>query len=125
MSSRIARRSAASPAETATGLVIQDSWLSKRLAPTNTAFGASGSCTARSKMVIVGPHEDRVQLTSPDAHISAVKNRQREGVLQQSPERRVMIVAFDADDPQQIGDHPYCGFGTVDLGLDGKFFRGR
>ena len=34
-----------------------------------------------------------------------------------------MIVAVDADDPHQIGDHAHCGLGAENLGLNRKLLR--
>jgi hypothetical protein len=62
-----------------------------------------------------------VKLAPPYALVTAVKDRERERILQQAPEWRLMIIAVDADHPHQIGDYANRGFGATDLRLDSKF----
>src|SRR5215469_5992038 len=92
---------------------------STRMLPPSRVRCTSGAA-ARGKRVIARLHEQRVELGPPDAHIAAVEDGQRERVLQQRPERCLMIIAVDADDPHELADDADRGFGTIDLRLDGK-----
>ena len=64
-----------------------------------------------------------MELAPSDAHIAAVEDGQYERILQQKPERRLMIIAVDADDLHELTDHANRGLGTIDLRLDGKLSR--
>src|SRR5262245_7287676 len=77
--------------------------------------------SAGSKRIVVASLQHRVQLSPPDAHITAVEDRQRERILQQASERSFVIIAFDADDAHEIGNDAHRGLGAKDLRLDCEF----
>src|SRR5882757_2374186 len=57
---------------------------------------------AGRQRIVSRPLQDRVQPASPDADVASAKERERERILQQAPQRESMIVALDADDPHEI-----------------------
>src|SRR6266852_6718144 len=65
-----------------------------------------------------------MKLTPSDANIATVEDRKRERLLQKTSQRSFMVIAFDADDAHQIGDHTNCRLRAVDLGLYRKLVGG-
>ncbi len=65
-----------------------------------------------------------MKLTPSDTHIASIEDRKRERVLQETSQRGFMVIAVDADDEHQIGDHTNRRLRAVDLGLYRKFVGG-
>src|SRR5439155_26364415 len=54
--------------------------------------------TAGHQRIVFRPFQDRMELSSPDADVTSAKQRKRERILQQAPQREGMIVALYPDD---------------------------
>src|SRR5712671_5854430 len=65
-----------------------------------------------------------MKLTPSDTHIATAEVWKRERVLQKTSQRGFMVIAVDADDAHQIGDHTNRRLRAVDLGLYCKFVGG-
>src|SRR6202035_2590139 len=65
-----------------------------------------------------------MKLTPSDTNIASIEDRKRERVLQETSQRSFMVIAVDADDEHQIGDHTNRRLRAVDLGLYRKFVGG-
>src|SRR5262249_27366171 len=80
---------------------------------------------ARLKLIVIWTFQQAVKLTAADAHVATVEDRKRKRILEQTSERRFVIVAVDADDTHQVGDHANRGLGAIYLGLNGEFVSRR
>src|SRR6266576_5781940 len=67
--------------------------------------------------------QDPVELSTPDADVTAAKQRERERILQQASERESVIVALYPDDSHEIRQHPHGCFRTMDLCFDRQLLR--
>jgi hypothetical protein len=86
----------------------------------------ASSRTAREQGLVVRSLQHGMKLTPSNANIATVEDRKRERVLQKTSQRGFMVIAVDADDAHQIGDHTNRRLRAVDLGLYRKFVgRGR
>src|SRR5580704_759982 len=65
-----------------------------------------------------------MKLTPSDANIASSEDRKRERILQETSQRGFMVIAVDADDEHQIGDHTNRRLRAVDLGLYRKLVGG-
>ena len=62
-----------------------------------------------------------MKLSASDADVASAKERKRERILQQTSQRKSVIVALDPDDPHEIRQHAHRCLRTIDLGLDRHF----
>jgi hypothetical protein len=53
------------------------------------------------------PLQDPVKLPTSNADIASAKERERERILQQAPQRKSVIVALYPDDSHEIRQHPH------------------
>src|SRR5258705_9125852 len=84
----------------------------------------ASSRTAREQGLVVRSLQHGMKLTPSDANIATVEDRKRERVLQKTSERGFMVIAVDADDAHQIGDHTNRRLRAIDLGLYRKLVGG-
>src|ERR1700719_241633 len=80
--------------------------------------------TAREQRLVVWSPQHGMKLTPSDANIASIEDRKRERVLQETSQRGFMVIAVDADDEHQIGDHANRRLRAVDLGLYRKLVGG-
>ena len=82
------------------------------------------SRTAREQRLVVWSLQYGMKLTPSDTNIASIEDRKRERVLQETSQRGFMVIAVDAYDAHQIGDHTNCHLRAVDLGLYREFVSG-
>jgi hypothetical protein len=66
-----------------------------------------------------------VKLSTSDADVASAKERKRQRILQQAPQRESMIVALYPNDSHKIRQHPHGRFRTIDFCFDRQFLRAR